>query len=141
MKPLRQHGDEIRLHYRLALPNGDVIDSTFDEAPITFCLGDGVLSPGLESLLFDLADNEHCRFILGPGDAFGEHDPDKLQTLDRALIPADMSLTNGQLLLLDTPSGDQFQATIVEIQDQHVLLDLNHPYAGSPLVFEALIVV
>lgn len=65
----------LTLHYRLAGPAGDVIN-TFGGKPATLSLGSGELSPDVESVLIGMAEGEHRTFELPAGAAFGQRNPD-----------------------------------------------------------------
>ena len=65
-----QPGSFLTLHYRLAGPAGDVIN-TFNDKPATLTLGNGELSPALEQRLLGLEDGERASFDLAAGEAFG----------------------------------------------------------------------
>ena len=68
----------LTLHYRLAGPAGDVIN-TFADQPATLTLGSGELSPALEQRLIGLPEGTRQRFELAAGEAFGTRNPDMLQ--------------------------------------------------------------
>jgi peptidylprolyl isomerase len=46
----------------------------------------------------------------------------------------------GQLVALQTPDGQQIPAKIVNVDDQNITLDMNHPLAGEALTFEVEVV-
>lgn len=73
----------LTLHYRLAGPAGDVIN-TFNDKPATLSLGSGQLSPAVEQRLLGLAEGTHATFELAAGEAFGPRNPDMLQWIARA---------------------------------------------------------
>ena len=56
-----QPGSFLTLHYRLAGPAGDIIN-TFDGKPATLSLGAGELSPAVENLLLGLPEGAHTSF-------------------------------------------------------------------------------
>ena len=66
-----QNGSFLTLHYRLAGPQGDVIN-TFNDKPATLSLGAGELSPAVEQRLLGLSEGERVSFDLLAGEAFGE---------------------------------------------------------------------
>ncbi len=74
-RPTVQPGSFFTLHYRLAGPAGDVIN-TFNDKPATLSLGAGELSPALEQRLLGLAEGTRTTFDLPAGEAFGERNPD-----------------------------------------------------------------
>jgi FKBP-type peptidyl-prolyl cis-trans isomerase SlpA len=78
-------GSFLTLHYRLAGPAGDVIN-TFDGKPATLTLGSGELSPAVEACLIGLAEGARASFELPAGAAFGERNPAMLQWLARKVL-------------------------------------------------------
>jgi FKBP-type peptidyl-prolyl cis-trans isomerase SlpA len=72
------------LHYRLAGPAGDVIN-TFDDKPATVA-GHGRAVAGVEQRLLGLAEGTRTSFELPAGEAFGERNPDMLQWVARKLL-------------------------------------------------------
>jgi FKBP-type peptidyl-prolyl cis-trans isomerase SlpA len=67
-------GSFLTLHYRLAGPAGDIIN-TFDDKPATLSLGTGELSPAVEQRLIGLEEGARATFELAAGEAFGERNP------------------------------------------------------------------
>jgi FKBP-type peptidyl-prolyl cis-trans isomerase SlpA len=78
-------GSFLTLHYRLAGPQGDIIN-TFSDKPATLSLGSGELSPAMEDRLMGLAEGAHATFELPAGEAFGERNPDMAQWVARKLL-------------------------------------------------------
>jgi len=78
-------GSFLTLHYRLAGPKGDIIN-TFSDKPATLSLGSGELSPAMEDRLMGLAEGAHATFELPAGEAFGERNPDMAQWVARKLL-------------------------------------------------------
>ncbi len=83
--PSVQAGSFLTLHYRLAGPAGDVIN-TFNEKPGTLSLGTGELSPAIEELLIGLPEGAHTTLELPAGAAFGERNPEMQQWVARKLM-------------------------------------------------------
>ena len=81
-------GSFLTLHYRLAGPAGDIIN-TFDDKPATLSLGTGELSPAVEQRLLGLDEGTHATFELPAGEAFGERNPEMQQWVARKLLGAD----------------------------------------------------
>jgi hypothetical protein len=82
-----QPGSFLTLHYRLAGPAGDIIN-TFDGKPATLSLGSGELSPAVEQRLIGLEEGVRATFELAPGEAFGERKADMVQWVARKLLDA-----------------------------------------------------
>ena len=80
-----QSGSFLTLHYRLAGPQGDIIN-TFNEKPATLSLDSGTLTPALEQRLMGLAEGTRTVMELPAGEAFGDHNPDMQQWVARKLL-------------------------------------------------------
>ena len=136
-----QPGSFLTLHYRLAGPAGDVIN-TFADKPATLSLGSGQLSPAVEQRLLGLAEGTRATFALAAGEAFGERQPDMQQWVARKLLSElgdpDERYSVGDVVQFPTPDGQgQYAGAVVQVRDDGaVLFDFNHPLAGQPVTFE-----
>src|SRR3569623_724269 len=86
MTPTRvQPGSFLTLHYRLAGPGGDIIN-TFSGQPATRTLGTGELSPAVEKRLVGMEEGAHATFEIPAGEAFGERNPEMVQWVAKKLL-------------------------------------------------------
>ena len=131
-------GDTLELRYALRARGGDDdIVSNFDDAtPETVTLGDGTLAPTLEEWLIDLAPGERHVFLLEPWQAFGLSQPELIQTLAKIDLPEDVELTVDGLVEFSMPNGQTLAGRILEIGDEAVKVDFNHPLADLSIEFE-----
>ena len=138
-------GSFLTLHYRLAGPQGDVVN-TFGGKPATLSLGTGELSPDVEARLIGLAEGAHSRFELPAGAAFGERNPDMVQWLAKkeldSLGDPNERYAVGEVVQLPTPDGQgQFAGVVRAVRaDGALQLDFNHPLAGQPVTFEVHVI-
>ncbi|MFD1892765.1 FKBP-type peptidyl-prolyl cis-trans isomerase [Ottowia beijingensis] len=138
-------GSFLTLHYRLAGPQGDVVN-TFGGKPATLSLGAGELSPVVEQRLVGLAEGARAAFDIPAGEAFGERNPDMIQWLARKELDAmgdpQERYAVGDVIHLPTPDGQgQFAAVVQAVRDDGALrLDFNHPLAGQPVTFEVEVI-
>ena len=138
-------GSFLTLHYRLAGPQGDVVN-TFGGKPATLSLGAGELSPVLEQRLVGLAEGARTAFDIPAGEAFGERNPDMIQWLARKELDAmgdpQERYAVGDVIHLPTPDAQgQFAAVVQAVRDDGALrLDFNHPLAGQPVTFEVEVI-
>ena len=143
--PTVQPGSFLTLHYRLAGPAGDVIN-TFNEKPATLSLGAGELSPAMEEQLLGLAEGTHTTFELPAGAAFGERNPDMVQWVARKLMnelgDPHEQYSAGDVVQFPTPDGlGSYAGAVVQVrEDGAVLFDFNHPLAGQPVTFEVKLI-
>jgi FKBP-type peptidyl-prolyl cis-trans isomerase SlpA len=151
MKRLRSHdlitmqyavdvGSTVTLHLALTLEDGSVAESTFDEDPLIFTMGDGALVHGLELALYGLRPGDTQRLALYPEQAFGLHDPQRIHRLPRSGFPADIELVPGNIIAFDTPDGEEIAGTVLSLDEHTVEVDLNHPLAGRRIIFDVEII-
>jgi FKBP-type peptidyl-prolyl cis-trans isomerase SlpA len=133
-------GSTVTLHLALTLEDGTVAETTFDDEPLTFTMGDGTLVHGLELALYGLRPGDTQRLALYPEQAFGPHDPERIQRLPRACFPTDIELVPGNIIAFDMPGGEEIAGTLISLDDRTVEVDLNHPLAGYRIVFDVEII-
>ncbi len=137
-------GAFLTLHYRLAGPSGDVIN-TFADKPATLSLGTGELSPAMEQRMLGLAEGTHATFELPAGEAFGERNPEMQQWVARSLLaevgdPGER-YEIGEVVQFPTPDGGgRYAGAVIDISDNAVRFDFNHPLAGQPVIFEVKLI-
>jgi FKBP-type peptidyl-prolyl cis-trans isomerase SlpA len=129
-------GSTVTLHLALTLEDGSVAETTFDDEPLTFTMGDGTLVRGLELALYGLKPGDTQRLALYPEQAFGLHDPERIHRLPRAGFPADIDLTPGNIIAFDTPDGEEIAGTLLSLDEDSAEVDLNHPLAGRRILFD-----
>ncbi len=139
-----QPGSFLTLHYRLAGPAGDIIN-TFTDKPATLSLGTGELSPAMEQRLLGLEEGTHTTFELPAGEAFGDRNPDMQQwvarTLLRQLGDPNEQYAKGDVVQFPTPDGQgSYAGAVIALSDTAVQFDFNHPLAGQPVTFEVKLI-
>lgn len=142
--PVVSAGSFLTLHYRLAGPAGDIID-TFADKPATLSLGTGELSPAMEQRLIGLEEGTHTTFELPAGEAFGERNAEMQQWVARTLLAKlgdpDEKYAAGDVVQFPTPDGTgSYAGAVIESNDSAVRFDFNHPLAGQPVTFEVQLI-
>lgn len=130
-------GTTVTLHFALVLENGEVIDSNFEGEPATFTVGDGNLLPGFEEPLMGLASGDEEEFLIPPEKAFGQHNSQNVQRLDRHNF-SDEELQPGTIFSFQNGDGE-LPGVISEVGETEVVVDFNHPLAGENIVFQVKI--
>jgi FKBP-type peptidyl-prolyl cis-trans isomerase 2 len=128
------NGDTVQAHYHGTLDSGEVFDSSRGREPLSFTVGSGQLIAGFDRAVVGLAVGESVTVRLEPAAAYGERDDRNVLTLPRAGAPEDLTI-GGRVQL-----GNGAQATVVELTDDEVRVDANHPLAGMALTFEIKLV-
>lgn len=132
-------GMEVTLHFTLKLEDGTVVDSTRDNTPATFQVGDGNLPPGFERPLKGMTDGESGSFEIAPEHGFGQHNPQNLQLLSRDDF-TEIEPEVGTVMSFADPAGGELPGVIVSVGERQVEVDFNHPLAGRTLAFEVEVI-
>ncbi|MCO6412413.1 MAG: peptidylprolyl isomerase [Thiogranum sp.] len=132
-------GSRVTMHFALRLADGWVAESSFDDEPVTFVMGDGTLDKGLELALYGLRPGDRQTLTLMPGQAFGRRDPAAIQPVAKQRFPAEMQLAKGQIVGFSGEDGTEVAGTVLDILGDEVKVDFNHPLAGREIEFEVQI--
>ncbi len=135
-----ENGKFVSVHYTGTLDNGDVFDTSQDRQPLEFEMGKGNMIQGFENAVRGMTLNESKTFTLAPEEAYGDRDENLMRSFPRANVPPDMHPEVGQTVVLQSEQGQQIPAAIRQVDDEKIMLDLNHPLAGQPLTFEVTVV-
>ncbi|WP_420566684.1 FKBP-type peptidyl-prolyl cis-trans isomerase [Thalassovita sp.] len=128
-------GDTVRIHYTGTLADGSTFDSSEGRDPLEFTVGSGQIIPGLDKALPGMTVGEKKTVEIEPGEAYGETQADAIQAIPRSNVPPEIPLEVGLQLQMQSPSGQVVPVTVVEITEEEVTLDANHPLAGKALTF------
>lgn len=132
------------MHYRLILiDEGQEVISTFGGKPATISPGYGQLAEALERALLGLHEGETRSFRFVDGEAYGNRNPELIQSVSRQMLAANTQETEfelGDLVDFPGPDGDRFAGVLKEIDDQRAVFDFNHPLAGRPIQFDVQII-
>lgn len=128
----------VKLAYRLQLPSGEYVRGSAAQPDIlTYIAGYKELLPALENRLLGLQPGDTAEFIIPAAQAFGERQPELLQEFNRRRFPADADLRPG-MAVVPSPCAIEvaYPYTVVEVREDAVLLDQNHPLAGQDLHYQ-----
>jgi peptidylprolyl isomerase len=131
-----QSGNTVRFHYVGRLDDGQVFGTTENRDPLELRLGEGSMIPGVEGALVGMAPGESKSVQLPVEQAYGPHREDLVAEFQKEQLPAEIEPEVGQRVQLRTQDGDAFPAEIVDVNEQAVKLDANHPLAGKSLKFD-----
>ena len=133
------NGVVVSMDYKLTV-DGDVVDSSEEHGPLEYLQGHGNIIPGLESEMAGMKIGDSKNVTVAPEDGYGDFDPDAIVDVDRGDFPPEIPVEIGVELQVADDHGHPMLATIVEIADDVVTLDTNHPLAGKELHFEVKVV-
>ncbi|PSF05862.1 FKBP-type peptidyl-prolyl cis-trans isomerase [Marinobacter fuscus] len=133
-------GTRVTLHFALKFESGETVDTTFDKEPATLEIGDENLPENFEAYLMGLKAGDRETFEVPPEKAFGQRNPNNVQTFKRHEFSADMVLEPGVVVSFADARQQELPGVIQRVEGDVVDVDFNHPLAGHTLVFEVQII-
>lgn len=131
---------KVTLHFSLSLEDGSTVDSNFDGEPASFVVGDGNFLPGFEAALHGLKAGAEDVFSILPEEGFGQHNPSNVQQFSRKDFDEDfgegIALEPGLMLSFADAKQAELPGVIVEVDEDSVTVDFNHPLAGHTISFK-----
>ncbi len=128
-------GDTVKVHYHGTLVDGSIFDSSEGREPLEFEVGSGMVIEGFDNGVMNMAIGEKKVVNIPFDQAYGPRNNDMIMEFPIERFPTDLVPEVGMQLNMSNTEGEQFPVQIVEVADEHVLLDANHPLAGKDLVF------
>jgi len=138
-----KQGDKIKVNYTGTLEDGTVFDTSEGKEPLEFEVGSGQLIKGFDTAVVGMEKDEEKEIKLQPAEAYGEFNPELTQKVPKDKLPKPpdgQEIKPGMMLAVGMPNGQQMPAKIVEITDNEITIDLNHPLAGKALTFKIKVV-
>jgi hypothetical protein len=129
----------VTVNYTGKLEDGSIFDTSLVEGrePLKAKLGEGQLIRGFESGLIDMCVGENKTIEIEPTDAYGEYDETLIIEVPKTQVPENVEV--GMMLQTFGPMGPSV-VKVLEIKDEVVVIDVNHPLAGKKLTFELEVV-
>jgi peptidylprolyl isomerase len=128
-------GKTVRIHYTGTLNDGTQFDSSAGRDPLEFETGSGMVIPGFDAAVRDMAVGSKKTVTIPAAEAYGEAREEMIGDIPKAHFPPEMELSVGMPLQMMSPQGP-LTIIVKEIKDDAVTVDANHPMAGKDLTFE-----
>jgi FKBP-type peptidyl-prolyl cis-trans isomerase SlyD len=133
----------VTLTYDLRLDdqNGDMIEQATADRPLRFIYGAGQMLPKFESQLAGMKSGQPFEINLTKYDAYGEINDDAIVELPLNVFSVDGNFDEemvkiGNTVPMMTGDGQRLNGIVLEVSDQVVKMDFNHPLAGEDLHFQ-----
>ncbi|MDR1369225.1 MAG: FKBP-type peptidyl-prolyl cis-trans isomerase [Dysgonamonadaceae bacterium] len=134
----------VSLCYDLNVGEGEereLMEQATIELPLNFIFGMGMMLETFEKNIYGLGSGEKFSFILAPKEAYGDYLEDRLVELPKNIFEIDGKFDNervseGQILPMMDSDGNRLHGAVLEVTDNIVLMDFNHPLAGETLHFD-----
>lgn len=135
-----QTGDLIRIHYTGRFPDGTVFDSSEGREPLEFTLGVGQVIAGLDRHVGQMRVGDKSTVTIPAADAYGPHYDEAVQVMSRNFVPAGITIEIGTQLQARGQDGNLVNITVIDMDDETITVDANHPMAGKDLIFDVELV-
>ena len=132
--PVAVAGDTVKVHFTCQLEDGGVFSTSRNKEPLEFVVGNSQIIPGLQELVIGMKAGETKTEEVAPDKGYGPYHEEMKATLARAMVPEDLKLEVGATLRVRHADGHESDVFIMELDDDTVTVDGNHPLAGKKLV-------
>ena len=129
----------VTLAYTLYDEDGDVLDRTDDEEPLSYLHGYGQLVPGLERGIEGMTKGALRSVVVQPADGYGEYEPEAVFEIERSDFPRPHEIAAGDEFVAESDDGQGIALTVLEVNGDSCIVDTNHPLAGEVLRFEVTV--
>jgi FKBP-type peptidyl-prolyl cis-trans isomerase SlyD len=129
----------VSIHYTLTNDDGEVLDTSIGDEPLVYLHGVGNIIPGLENALHGKVAGDKFNVHIAPEDAYGEQMEEMIQVISRDMFEGIDNIEVGMQFNADVSSGSGV-VTVVNIEDDDITIDGNHPLAGLALTFDVEVI-
>jgi peptidylprolyl isomerase len=153
-------GDKVKINYTGTLEDGSIFDTTLDEhghsdcceegsdcgcdddgcgcesGPMELTIGNEDFFPQIEEALVGMAPGEKKTIVIPAEDAFGEYDEEEVFAISREQLTGDIVPEVGMELELTGDDDEPVEVTVVEVTEETLTVDANHPLAGEDITYE-----
>jgi FKBP-type peptidyl-prolyl cis-trans isomerase SlyD len=130
-------GRVVEVQYRLLDESGTEIDSSETSEPLSYVHGRGQILPGLERELEGRVAGDEATIVVAPEDGFGPHRDEFVFSVPRTQF--DFTVEPGSVVEAQLPDGRSRYLQVMDVSDESVTVDGNHPMAGKTLRFEVTV--
>jgi FKBP-type peptidyl-prolyl cis-trans isomerase 2 len=135
-----EKGKTVSINYTLTV-QGEVVDSSEGKEPLKFVQGEGRIIPGLENALEGMQKGDKKEVVIAAEDAYGPVNEQAIVDIPKDNFNAGEGTPQpGMNVQAQSQSGMPINGVILEVNDDTVKIDFNHPLAGKELFFAVEVV-
>ena len=126
------------IDYELTSDAGGIIDSSSEAGPLAYLHGADNIVLGLEEAITGKQVGDTIQVSVPPEKAYGERHEEMKQEVPKSLFSGVDKVEAGMQFQSETDQGPVL-VTVVSVEEEHVVVDGNHPLAGEQLNFDVII--
>ncbi len=126
----------VSIGYKLTDDNGKLIEQSSEGKGLNYLHGSGNIIPGLERELEGRKQGEELSVTIPPDQAYGQRNDELVQQVPRSAFDSLDKLDIGMRVQAQDSNGRVITLKVVDIQNDQVTVDGNHPLAGQNLHFD-----
>lgn len=138
----------VAVTYDLNVGEGDeweLMEKATEALPLKFIFGMGMMLPAFEKALDGLEVGEEFNFSLAPADAYGEYDESHVLDLPKNIFEVNGKfdsemIQEGNTVPMMDSNGNRLNGSVLEVKEDVVVMDFNHPLAGETLHFSGKVI-
>jgi FKBP-type peptidyl-prolyl cis-trans isomerase SlyD len=138
----------VSVTYDLNVGNEDdleLMERATEERPLRFIFGTDTMLPAFEEELNGLEQGSMFEFTLDPKHAYGEYVEENVIELPKNIFEVDGKFDDeyvkeGAILPMTTANGERMNGSVLEVKENVVVMDFNHPLAGETLHFNGEVI-
>ena len=131
-----KNGDKVKIHYTGKFKDGEIFDTSRQQQPLEFTVGNREMMPGLETRVIGMEAGEKKSIEVPPEEAYGPRQEKLIVEVKKSNLPDHIEPSLGQRLQMQVDNGNHIELAITEIKEETITLDANHPLAGHTLFFD-----
>ena len=135
-----RNGDTITLHFVGKLEDGTVFESSRDDKPLTFKVGNGEVIMGIDEAVIGMKAGQEKNIYISSDKAYGPIERELKILIEKEKLPKNLEVKKNYVLQIPNEEGEPFNVRVSNITDNEIELDGNHPLAGKNLIFDLQVV-
>jgi FKBP-type peptidyl-prolyl cis-trans isomerase SlyD len=130
----------VTMHYTLTSDDGEVLDSSEGQDPLSYLHGANNIVPGLEKELTGKVEGDIVKAKIPAAEGYGDKVPELIQQVERSAFKGMDKIEVGMTVGAQSPDGQVHPVMISAVEGDTITIDANHPLAGMDLNFDITVV-